>query len=180
MAKRPDEMKQTPEQLPEKSGRGWPKWSIWLLMGLIGAFIIYPAFNSSDDSTSIPYDQFLSKVVAEEITEININNQTGKIQAESINGDEYSTTGPLELSPTDRQILDASSATVEFKTPQPGFFQTWLPLLLPVSLIILFFWWINRRAQGQMSGMMSIGRSKAKSYSSEPVSYTHLTLPTKA
>ena len=167
MAKRPDEMKQPPEPLPEKSGRGWPKWSIWLLMGLIGAFIIYPAFNSSDDSTSIPYDQFLSKVIAEEIIEININNQTGKIQAESVNGDEYSTTGPLELSPTDRQILDASSATVEFKTPQPGFFQTWLPLLLPVSLIILFFWWINRRAQGQMSGMMSIGRSRAKSYSSE-------------
>jgi len=38
---------------------------------------------------------------------------------------------------------------------------------LPVGLIILFFWWINRRAQGQMSGMMSIGRSRAKTYSSE-------------
>ena len=56
---------------------------------------------------------------------------------------------------------------VTYDTPQPGFLQTWLPLLLPVGLIILFFWWINRRAQGQMTGMMSIGRSKAKLYTTE-------------
>lgn len=167
MAKRPDDITQNPEQSTEKSGRGWPRWSIWLILILIGAFIVYPAFNSSDDSTAIPYDQFLSKVIAEEITQININNQSGKIEAESSDGTTYTTTGPLELSPSDRLILDESSASVEFKTPQPGFFQTWLPLLLPVGLIILFFWWINRRAQGQMSGMMSIGRSRAKSYSSE-------------
>ena len=167
MAKRPDDITQNPEQSTEKSGRGWPRWSIWLILILIGAFIVYPAFNSSDDSTAIPYDQFLSKVTAEEITQININNQSGKIEAESSDGTMYTTTGPLELSPSDRLILDESSASVEFKTPQPGFFQTWLPLLLPVGLIILFFWWINRRAQGQMSGMMSIGRSRAKSYSSE-------------
>ena len=36
-----------------------------------------------------------------------------------------------------------------------------------VGLIILFFVWINRRAQGQMSGMMSIGRSRAKTYTTE-------------
>ena len=40
-------------------------------------------------------------------------------------------------------------------------------LLLPVSLIILFFGGLTGELQGQMSGMMSIGRSRAKSYSSE-------------
>ncbi|MDP7068679.1 MAG: ATP-dependent zinc metalloprotease FtsH, partial [Acidimicrobiales bacterium] len=29
------------------------------------------------------------------------------------------------------------------------------------------FWWMQRRAQGQMSGIMSIGRSKAKTYTTE-------------
>ena len=99
MAKRPDDITQNSEQSEEKSGRGWPKWSIWLILILIGAFIVYPAFNSSDDSTAIPYDQFLSKVTAEEITQININNQSGKIEAESLDGTVYKTTGPLELSP---------------------------------------------------------------------------------
>ena len=36
-----------------------------------------------------------------------------------------------------------------------------------VALLIGFFWWMQRRAQGQMSGIMSIGRSKAKTYSTE-------------
>jgi cell division protease FtsH len=40
-------------------------------------------------------------------------------------------------------------------------------LLLPVALLIGFFVWMQRRAQGQMGGIMSIGRSKAKTYSSE-------------
>ena len=37
----------------------------------------------------------------------------------------------------------------------------------PILLIIGFFVWMQRRAQGQMGGIMSIGRSKAKTYSSE-------------
>ena len=39
--------------------------------------------------------------------------------------------------------------------------------LLPVALIIGFFVWMSRRAQGQMSGIMSIGRSRAKVYTAE-------------
>jgi cell division protease FtsH len=73
----------------------------------------------------------------------------------------------LELSAVDRQVLTDSGISVILETPQPGFASTWLPLLLPVGLIILFFVWMNRRAQGQMNGMMSIGRSRAKTYSSE-------------
>ncbi|NOX30623.1 MAG: ATP-dependent zinc metalloprotease FtsH, partial [Actinobacteria bacterium] len=42
-----------------------------------------------------------------------------------------------------------------------------LPLLLPVGLLIGFFVWMQRRAQGQMGGIMSIGRSKAKTYTTE-------------
>ena len=42
-----------------------------------------------------------------------------------------------------------------------------LPFLLYGGLIIGFFIWMSRRAQGQMSGIMSIGRSKAKVYTTE-------------
>jgi cell division protease FtsH len=40
-------------------------------------------------------------------------------------------------------------------------------LVLPLLLLIGFFVWMQRRAQGQMSGIMSIGRSRAKSYNTE-------------
>ena len=34
--------------------------------------------------------------------------------------------------------------------------------VLPLVLIIGFFVWMNRRAQGQMGAVMNIGRSRAK------------------
>ena len=48
----------------------------------------------------------------------------------------------------------------------PKWWETWLPLLLLPLLVILFFVF-QRRAQGQMGNIMSIGRSKAKTYSTE-------------
>ena len=56
---------------------------------------------------------------------------------------------------------------VIYDYPTPNFFATMIPLLLPFLLIIGFFVWMNRRAQGQMGGIMSIGRSKAKTYTTE-------------
>ena len=44
--------------------------------------------------------------------------------------------------------------------------------MLPVLLIIGFFVWIQRRAQGQMGGVMSIGKSKAKAYDASRPSTT--------
>ena len=47
-----------------------------------------------------------------------------------------------------------------------------LTYLLPLALIIGIFVWFGRRAQGQMGSIMSIGRSKAKLYSTERPSTT--------
>src|SRR3546814_10047529 len=54
-----------------------------------------------------------------------------------------------------------------YDTPQASFFASLLPFLIPVGSFIAFFWFMQRRAQSQMGGIMSIGRSKAKTYSTE-------------
>ena len=138
-----------------------------MVMGLIAAALFFPSFLPSDQIDEVAYDRFLDRVAVGEVAEILVDNQTGRIEFTDAEGTTYATTGPLELSIDDRRLLADSGAAVRFETPQPGFLQTWLPLLLPVGLIILFFVWINRRAQGQMSGMMSIGRSRAKTYTTE-------------
>ena len=43
----------------------------------------------------------------------------------------------------------------------------WLPTILILVAFVGIFLWISRRAQGQMSGIMSIGRSRAKLYTTE-------------
>ncbi|MEE2767916.1 MAG: ATP-dependent zinc metalloprotease FtsH [Actinomycetota bacterium] len=147
--------------------RGWPRWVPWAVMGLLAIILFLPGLLPSKEAETVTYDRFLDQVHAGEVAALTIDNQTGRISFEVPSGDEFSTTGPLELSEDDRRLLSDSGVAVTYKTPQPGFLSTWLPLLLPVGLIILFFWWINRRAQGQMTGMMSIGRSKAKLYTTE-------------
>ncbi|SVA62827.1 uncharacterized protein METZ01_LOCUS115681, partial [marine metagenome] len=152
-----------------RSGRdqGWPRWGIWLVLGLLASALFFPNFLPAPETDEVTYDRFLSRVAVHEVTDVLVDNLTGKIEFTDVDGVVHVTAGPLELSIDDRRLLADSGAAVLFETPQPGFLQAWLPLLLPVGLIILFFWWINRRAQGQMGGMMSIGRSRAKTYSSE-------------
>ena len=136
-------------------------------MGLLTSVLVISSILPSESSERVSYDQFLDDVAAGSVTEVLIDNRSGRIDFHDADGIRFTTTGPLELSADDRALLAGSQAAVEFKTPEPGILQTWLPMLLPIGLIILFFWWINRRAQGQMGSMMSIGRSRAKTYSSE-------------
>src|SRR5690606_3383499 len=56
---------------------------------------------------------------------------------------------------------------VEFSNPQPSILDSLLPILLPIAFFIGIFWLLQRRAQSQMGSIMSIGRSKAKTYSTE-------------
>ncbi|MEO2125980.1 MAG: ATP-dependent zinc metalloprotease FtsH [Acidimicrobiales bacterium] len=167
MADRAKKSSPSSEPSGSKANKGWPRWGIWMLMGLLAATLLYPLLQPSEDLEALPYDQFLARVADGEVTEVTVDNQTGRIEIRTFEGVAFTTTGPLELSAVDRQVLTDSGISVIFETPQPGFAATWLPLLLPVGLIILFFVWMNRRAQGQMNGMMSIGRSRAKTYSSE-------------
>ncbi|MEO2114605.1 MAG: ATP-dependent metallopeptidase FtsH/Yme1/Tma family protein, partial [Acidimicrobiales bacterium] len=166
-----DEQRPSQAPGPERRGsgrtRGWPRWGVWVVMGLLTSVLVISSILPSESSERVSYDQFLDDVAAGSVTEVLIDNRSGRIDFHDTDGIRFTTTGPLELSADDRALLAGSQAAVEFKTPEPGILQTWLPMLLPIGLIILFFWWINRRAQGQMGSMMSIGRSRAKTYSSE-------------
>ena len=76
------------------------------------------------------------------------------------------------LPDADLELLNEKNVDVEFKTPQSSFLGSLIPLLLPVGLIIGFFVWMQRRAAGQMGNVMSIGRSRAKTYSADKPSTT--------
>ena len=61
---------------------------------------------------------------------------------------------------------------IEFNTPGNNWLLSIAGLLLPVMLIIGFFVWMQRRAAGQMGNVMSIGRSRAKTYDADKPSTT--------
>jgi len=148
---------------PESSG--WSRYAVWILLGSVLAILAVSAFLPSDDRESVDYSAFLEQVNRGEVTEAVYDNNNGGIDF-TTETDEFHTVGPIPL-PDDDSALIRDLTILEFKTPQPSFWMSILPLLLPIGLIILFFVWMQRRAQGQMGNIMSIGRSKAKTYSTE-------------
>ncbi|MFT4989987.1 MAG: cell division protease FtsH [Acidimicrobiales bacterium] len=144
------------------------------------ALFFLPSISPDNNGDEIAYDQFLSQVQDGDIAEAEINNLNGEIEgfyrgtaAELVEdadaqGEPFNSKGPLELSEADRALLDGvPDFELTFDTPKSSIWASLLPLLLPISLLIGFFWWMQRRAQGQMGGIMSIGRSKAKTYTTE-------------
>ncbi len=161
----------SPEGRQRPATPSWIRWLAWIfILGILGYFIS-SSINSGSNSRELSFDEFLTLAEEERIQSVDINNNNGKIRGtlitdENPNGENFQTTGPLELSVEDRAII-GNIDQVEFSTPTSSFWNTWAPILLPVGLLILFFWWLTRRSQGQMRGIMSIGRSKAKTYSTE-------------
>ena len=61
---------------------------------------------------------------------------------------------------------------VSFPTPSSNLFTALLPYIFIIGIGAAFIYFIGRQTRGQMSGIMSIGRSKAKTFSSDRPSTT--------
>ncbi|TVR26182.1 MAG: ATP-dependent metallopeptidase FtsH/Yme1/Tma family protein [Ilumatobacter sp.] len=168
-----------PKKLPKSDGgepakRGMPRWIIWVLAGLLLATILVPSLLPSDDGESISYTEFIAEVDAGRVESVVINNGNGEIRGEFTDGSSFNTTGGGDrgVSEADEALLDARGVEKEFTAPSSNWFVGVLGLMLPVMLIIGFFVWLQRRAQGQMGGVMNVGKSKAKAYDTDKPSTT--------
>ena len=159
------------------SGRGpgsWPKWTIWALVGVLAAVVLVPSLWPTDEGETLEYSEWREQVIEENIATADINTGSGKITGTFTNGDEYNTSGggPRGVSEADEALLVESDVNYEFSPPSSNWLANTLVLFLPIILIIGFFVWMQRRAQGQMGGVMSIGKSKAKAYDASRPSTT--------
>jgi cell division protease FtsH len=124
-----------------------------------------PGLLSSSEGEELTYSQLLDRVRAGQVDEVQINTQSYTISGE-VDGRSSAADGPAEIPEQDLAVLRENDVAIEYRTPQPNFLVSFLPFFLPVLLLIGFFVWMQRRAQGQMGSVMQIGRSKAKTYSS--------------
>ncbi len=74
---KPSQGKPRPDAGSTRRDQGWPRWGIWLMMGLIGAALFFPSFLPTDEAKVVSYDQFLNLVVADEVTDVQVDNETG-------------------------------------------------------------------------------------------------------
>ena len=151
----------------------WRRWLPWVAIGVFLAIFLVPTLMSGDSGEEITYSQFISNVAAGEVESIEWENGTGKITGELSDGTQFQTTGAADgPNESDKELLDERAVDYNFGNPSSNFLLNMLGLMLPVILIIGFFVWMQRRAQGQMGNVMSIGRSRAKAYSTDNPSTT--------
>lgn len=149
-----------------------PRWSIWVLIAVAGLLILGPRLWPSSTATKVTYTEFLDLVKQGNVTEIKINNISNSITGTMADGSTFVTTGAVTLSDADEQLLKTKGVDYDYSTPQGNFLTNILPILLPFFLIMGFFIWMQRRAMGQAGSIMSIGRSRAKSYNADKPSTT--------
>src|SRR5918994_2525273 len=148
-------------------GQQMPRWLIWVLGGALVAIFVLPSFVSREDKSKIAYSDLRDKVAEDQVEEVTWSNDGGSITGTLTDGTEFTSNGPNEPPEEDLALFREHDVNVEFSNPQPSIFDALLPLLIPIALFIGIFWLLQRRAQSQMGGIMSIGRSRAKTYSTE-------------
>ncbi|MGC8464445.1 MAG: ATP-dependent zinc metalloprotease FtsH [Acidimicrobiales bacterium] len=151
--------KPSPEQ-------GW-RWIVISLVVVVALFLLFTSLSSKATTKALTYNQFISDIHSHQLSSALVDNTTGIITGKLASGTAYTVTGPLPEIPADITLLQKSGVAVTFQNTTTGVLSSLLYYLLPIVAILAFFLWMNRRAQGQMSGIMSIGRSKAKTYSTE-------------
>ena len=145
------------------------RWALVALGVLVVAALIFPSLFGATERERLDYSDLMRRAAAEptQVKSAEVSNTTGKITGELANGAKYQVDGPVPVLEGDVKLLRDKGIETTFVTPTPGVLAAVIPYVLMIGALVLFWMWISRRAQGQMSGLMSIGRSRAKVYTTE-------------
>ena len=149
-----------------------PRWAIWAIVAVVVALAFGAQFLSPSTGERLTYTEFLAQVRNGDVKSVTINNATNTISGTLTDGGKFTTTGAVNLSDADEQLLKQMGVDYDYKTPQANWFTSLVPIVLPFLFVIAFFMWMQRRAMGQQGNIMSIGRSKAKAYQADKPSTT--------
>jgi cell division protease FtsH len=137
------------------------------LFVLVVGVLVLPSLFSGKPRSELTYNQLIRRAGEGQVAEAVVNNDTGRITGEMKDGTRFEVKGPVPLPDPVEAVLRDKVDKLEFENTEPSIIGSLLPFLFPVLVIIGLMMWMSRRAQGQMTGLMSIGRSRAKVYTTE-------------
>ena len=143
-----------------------------LLLALVAVFVLPSISSGGGGAKDLTYSQFTNAVKKDEVKSIEFDPSNGDIsgtfKAEQGGTKDFTSSGPNnDLSSSTRTLLANHDVELKYKRAGSNFLLQLLPLLLPLLLIVGVLVWMSRRAGAQAAGLMSIGRSRAKVYTTE-------------
>lgn len=152
----------------KKQSRGLGIVALVVVLALIGMAI---SVNSRQTKTDIPFNEVLTKVSNEEVETITVRGDELQITLKGQDKPSLYSRKETESSITEQLQQNGLSDKVNVKVESPdGGNQLWTGLLLgfgPAILIIAFFVYMMRQAQGQGSQALNFGKSRARVFGNE-------------
>jgi cell division protease FtsH len=153
---------------------------IWLVLIVVVVYTLFSLFPGSD-SVTVSYSEFKKQVTAGNVSQVTIGAQEisgrfkegaatpGQGKEEEPKASNFSTIKPPVQDPELMKILEEQGVTVRGKKESGTLLQTILIFALPWLLIFGYFYYMGRKAKGQMGGLgggpfMGVGKSRAKRY----------------
>ena len=149
-------------------------FSIWYaFIAIAVVMMVHDYVTERSPVEVIPYSQFETAVNAGDIADVTVSDTTveGTYKAVGADGQPRHFKA-VRVAPDLAQALNQAKVTYRGE-PGPGAFQQILGWLLPIALLVgLWLFMSQRLAQNQGSGMLAVGKSKAKIFMEKSISTT--------
>ena len=155
--------------MPMGPDRSW-RWVAGALLAIIVLALLVSNVMATTQPQTVSYSQFMNQLRAHQVAKAIVNNNTGAIAYTMKSGTQLQVQGPAQavIDLNEVSTLDKYLGTgLSFTPPGQPWYVGLLPDVLLIAVFVLLIVWMARRAQGQMGGIMSIGRSRAKVYTTE-------------
>jgi cell division protease FtsH len=140
-------------------------------VGVVAILVVLGA-NKGTTNKTISYSKYMQDVTSKQVGTAQISNSTGEITGKLKDGTAYQAQGPSPSLPNDVTTMRNDGVAVSFPPQTTSLLGDLAPYLFIILIGAAFIYFIGRQTKGQMSGIMSIGRSKAKQFSSDRPSTT--------
>ncbi|HUY16486.1 MAG TPA: ATP-dependent zinc metalloprotease FtsH [Acidimicrobiales bacterium] len=139
--------------------------TIAIIAFVLGVLVIPNLFSNKQIKT-VAYSALIQDAKSHKVLSAVISTSTGVITGQLSNGTNYSSNGPVPALSNEVSTLSANNVMVTFATPS-SLASLLLPYLIWILIFGAFMFYVSRQARGQMNGMMSVGRSKAKQFNED-------------
>ncbi len=133
-------------------------WAV-LFMLILALFNLFSSDENALQSNTLSYSEFVTAVKDGNVESVTLDGE--KVAFRGTDGQDYATIKPSDADVTE-MLIENGVALKAVRQEQSGFFSL-LSMLLPVILLIGFwFFMMNRMQGGGKGGAMGFGKSKAK------------------
>jgi len=136
------------------------------IVAFVLGILVIPSLFSTKNVKTLSYSALMKDARAQMVVSAVINNASGVVTGQLSDGTNYTVNGPAPAVTDEINALKNSNATVNFANSS-SLASTLLPYVIWIAIFGGFMIFAGRQARGQMNGMMSVGRSKAKQFSED-------------